>query len=411
MKQKLFTLLTLLVLCVTGASAADDAVTLPGACLDLTSASLSTNLSGISWITSNSTSHGYYLSDDGSYVTFYGYGIAGTDGVTWKSSNNNISQTGNAKAWSASRYYQASTYWCSKSDKVRMLILKSTNSNVSLRVKGTTAVYAKVINSSTTSYVTMEAYTVSADVLSLTPVKTTTSVTGTTDLQDISIKGLSYDTEYVIYLHASNTSGNSGLYEIAFTPSVPVAFAAGKTMVSFSDANNALDLTTAKLPDGLAAYKVTAANATSVTLTPVDAVVASNTGLILTGTAGKDYDILVKAAGDATDISGTNKLVATDGTSTVENAAVLSGGEFHPLNSGIIAAGKAYLPYAKIDGGNPFGGGAHALEIVFGNETTAIKAVEAKKVENGVFYNLAGQQVAQPTKGLYIVNGKKVLVP
>ncbi len=187
----------------------------------------------------------------------------------------------------------------------------------------------------------------------------------------------------------------------------PATFAAGKTMISFSDANHALDC--ANLPSGLKAYMVSAANASSVTLTEVTEAVAKNTGLILTGNAGETYNIPV--VGSGTDISGTNKLVATDGTSNVSDAAVLSGGEFHPLtSSGVIAAGKAYLPYANITGGNPFGSGAHALEIVFGNETTAIKAVEAKKVENGVFYNLAGQQVAQPSKGLYIVNGKKVII-
>lgn len=36
----------------------------------------------------------------------------------------------------------------------------------------------------------------------------------------------------------------------------------------------------------------------------------------------------------------------------------------------------------------------------------AVKAVEAK----GEFFNLAGQRVAQPTKGLYIVNGKKIVL-
>jgi len=29
---------------------------------------------------------------------------------------------------------------------------------------------------------------------------------------------------------------------------------------------------------------------------------------------------------------------------------------------------------------------------------------------DGNFYNLAGQRVAQPAKGLYIVNGKKVII-
>ena len=28
----------------------------------------------------------------------------------------------------------------------------------------------------------------------------------------------------------------------------------------------------------------------------------------------------------------------------------------------------------------------------------------------GEYYNLAGQRVAQPTKGLYIINGRKVVI-
>ncbi len=48
-----------------------------------------------------------------------------------------------------------------------------------------------------------------------------------------------------------------------------------------------------------------------------------------------------------------------------------------------------------------------------GNEPviTAISRVEAQQMAaNGEFFNLAGQRVAQPAKGLYIVNGKKVVV-
>ena len=43
-------------------------------------------------------------------------------------------------------------------------------------------------------------------------------------------------------------------------------------------------------------------------------------------------------------------------------------------------------------------------------ETTGIAAVKASQKMNGEFFNLAGQRVAQPTKGLYIVNGKKVII-
>ena len=42
---------------------------------------------------------------------------------------------------------------------------------------------------------------------------------------------------------------------------------------------------------------------------------------------------------------------------------------------------------------------------------TAISRVEAsQKAANGEFFNLSGQRVAHPTKGLYIINGKKVVV-
>ena len=190
---------------------------------------------------------------------------------------------------------------------------------------------------------------------------------------------------------------------------VSATFAAGKTMISFSNSFVALDFTDANRPAGLKAYQVTAADASKVTLTEVTSTVAKNTGLVLTGAAGTTYNIPVVESG--TDISGTNLLVATDGTSTVSDAAVLSSGAFHPLTSGVIAAGKAYLPYANIDGGNPFAGGAPALGIVFGGETTGIDMVQgAGSKVNGSVFNLNGQRVAQPTKGLYIVNGKKIII-
>ena len=43
--------------------------------------------------------------------------------------------------------------------------------------------------------------------------------------------------------------------------------------------------------------------------------------------------------------------------------------------------------------------------LPFEGNTTGIESVGSK----GEFFNLAGQRVAQPAKGLYIVNGKKVI--
>ena len=76
---------------------------------------------------------------------------------------------------------------------------------------------------------------------------------------------------------------------------------------------------------------------------------------------------------------------------------------FYRLKSGkTLGVGKAYLTYS----------GALAPEFLgFGNETTAISTIEKmRNVENETFYDLQGRRVAQPTKGLYIVNGKKVMI-
>ena len=48
--------------------------------------------------------------------------------------------------------------------------------------------------------------------------------------------------------------------------------------------------------------------------------------------------------------------------------------------------------------------------ILVKKDGTAISAVKAQKAAaEGEYFNLAGQRVAQPTKGLYIVNGKKII--
>ncbi len=79
--------------------------------------------------------------------------------------------------------------------------------------------------------------------------------------------------------------------------------------------------------------------------------------------------------------------------------------EFRKTTSGTLAANKAYL---KIASGSP----APTLGIVFNDsETTGINDMKRETINNnGEYYDLQGRRVAQPTKGLYIVNGKKVVV-
>ena len=69
-----------------------------------------------------------------------------------------------------------------------------------------------------------------------------------------------------------------------------------------------------------------------------------------------------------------------------------------------VGANAAYLP-ANFDGS-----GARFFSL-FDDDATGIQNLTPALSEGeGVVYNLRGQRVAQPTKGLYIVNGKKVII-
>lgn len=53
--------------------------------------------------------------------------------------------------------------------------------------------------------------------------------------------------------------------------------------------------------------------------------------------------------------------------------------------------------------------GARSLNISFDDETTGVKTINRESFAVDQYYDLQGRRVAQPTKGLYIVNGKKVI--
>jgi hypothetical protein len=80
--------------------------------------------------------------------------------------------------------------------------------------------------------------------------------------------------------------------------------------------------------------------------------------------------------------------------------------EFRKTTSGTLAANKAYL---KLSSSSPA-----RLSIVFNDddsETTGVLDVQKHTTQSdNVYYNLRGMQVDKPTKGLYIMNGKKVIV-
>jgi len=155
---------------------------------------------------------------------------------------------------------------------------------------------------------------------------------------------------------------------------------------------------------GLTAYTASLSGST-VTLTAVDNVPA-NTGVVLKG-AAKTYEIPVIASSETAkgDLLGstTDVDVSTDDANVYYVLAKNGDADarFAKVSDGSIAAGKAYLKVAKA--------GAREFFAISGDDVTAIESVKAQQM-NGEVYNLNGQRVAAPQKGLYIVNGKKVVL-
>ncbi len=139
-------------------------------------------------------------------------------------------------------------------------------------------------------------------------------------------------------------------------------------------------------------------------------VIPGGTAVLLKGTAAGDYTLTMQPA-YVTPAPAGNLLHGSDVATTTTG-----GDKYYALMNGSNGLGFYY----KVAGGAAFEIAAHKAWLALpaatahffslDDDVTAINKVEMKKVEDGVFYNLAGQQVAQPTKGLYIVNGKKVVI-
>ena len=170
-----------------------------------------------------------------------------------------------------------------------------------------------------------------------------------------------------------------------------------------------------QIPEGLDAYYVSETTKQSASMTAIEDVIPAKTGVVLYSETAKSYEFVVAATVPA--IEG-NKLLGTTADKYIEgNAYVLASvegkvgfytaelnknaegaeGDSHFLNN----AGKAYLPVAASE--------ARFIGFDFGTET----AIDELNGENGnvktAIYDLSGRRVQKAQKGLYIVNGKKVV--
>jgi hypothetical protein len=163
------------------------------------------------------------------------------------------------------------------------------------------------------------------------------------------------------------------------------------------------------IPTTVKCYVASGASGESVQLTEVTGVLPANTAVIVEATEG-GYTFTVSEAEAVENVtkimtgSVENKYIAeeayvlgmVDGKVGLYKAKMM-GGVF--LNN----ANKAYLPATKVP--------SNAKALKFNFDTTGVEGVKVETESKKVIYDLSGRRVNEMTQpGIYIVNGKKVMV-
>lgn len=156
-------------------------------------------------------------------------------------------------------------------------------------------------------------------------------------------------------------------------------------------------------------------------LTPIEGTIPQNTPVIfeyVTGAEGAEGNqnvflgVQADVEGDAYANNGTNGYLSGQFVTTAKAADAsiytLQNKSTHGIGmykySGANIQGfRAYLPYTAP-------AGANALRMVFDDVTTGIEGIEVNDGGKTAIYDLSGRRVSRMTKGLYIVNGKKVFI-
>ena len=222
------------------------------------------------------------------------------------------------------------------------------------------------------------------------------------------VEAITSDTEYAVQgggrytVQAVNEYGSLGgktTVDAAYTLTVSAAKAA--TLVLPYDA---------QIPADVKAYTLTAeAGANKAVATEVTGTLPANTPVLVNAAEGS-YEFTVSS------IVENNVTTATAGALTgVYSRTLVPTGSYVLQNHGGVVA------FYKVDPSNPqqvnpyraylSAQSTKARILIDFEETTGIKdAVKSEELRIKSYYDLQGRKVAQPTKGLYIVNGKKLII-
>ena len=139
--------------------------------------------------------------------------------------------------------------------------------------------------------------------------------------------------------------------------------------------------------------------------------VPANTGLLLKGTAGTVTIPVV--ASSTTDVS-LNIMVGVTAATVIdpETGWVLMAsprlGFYKNTNAFTVGANTAYIPLSELPEST---NNARGFFSLFEDEATGVQELKNSRIEElKNYYDLQGRRVAQPTKGLYIKNGRKIVI-
>lgn len=219
------------------------------------------------------------------------------------------------------------------------------------------------------------------------------------------------------------TKSKFKIYAIRFVPTATkadkIVYIGATGYATFADTENKKYIT----PSGLSAY-IAKASADNHSVELIEATNLKNTKpYILKGTPYTNYKLTITGEG-VSEPSGSQLVRANEAVtfsvdengkdgSNKYNYILAADGDvakfFAVANESTLAKGKAWLQTATQL--TPGDAGARGISIIFDDNTTNIKDVISLQAKGrGDYYNLAGQRVKQPTKGLYIVNGKKIMI-